>query len=679
MLKWMRIRRGLLWIGAHLANLMTSSTGYAKQSEYLKFHPHFNHNINPEVRYILEQHPLSLDEVRSIPSEHWIAPTSDNISFQLKKSVLWVQLRVLNEDEPTQAYIDFNPIILENIKIFDTDGCLIGQSGSLFGDNILASKPTLEVPLAHGKNSYWVRIEGRSNSLSIGLKSRAEFLHSQRVDIGIYAMIMGAMIILLIYHLFLFLRYDDRTLILYVFFLSCAAMFTTSFTAFAYTLLPTHIWGFPFGFWWSALFASLMCISLYVFSWSFLKLSQDSYAWLMHILPLSSIVAILGILLTQNVLWIAVVRLLSLFYMLALPMYSFLKYLKTKMPSELIYTLSWLPFSAGVFAVVFWLAGFYENEALLAWSIPSGTLIQSLLLSFSSGEKLNNLSKSRTRDLEMIKSFSSTEIVDELARGDDPRSFKPIYEETNVVFFDMRNFTTFSESMAPLDLYMKLNEYFIALIQITNQYGGKTEKIIGDAVMCKFANSQNCLQAILEIRKRFSKLNRSLIRSDGQPFKFGTGITRGKLLKANFGSIEKLDRTLFGDVVNTAQRVENMTKELKVDVLCTRDYVEELEGYPHCRPAGYIGLKGKTKKMLLYEIFGHNSAKVIAWKTYTKTFFEQIVELELSGQYQACFAILDQLQQECPAHSFIEGEILDPTLESIRRAILIKLKTLDVS
>jgi len=209
--------------------------------------------------------------------------------------------------------------------------------------------------------------------------------------------------------------------------------------------------------------------------------------------------------------------------------------------------------------------------------------------------------------------------------------------------------------------------------------GGRVNKIIGDAMMLEFDNPDRCLQTLIELRQGLSAANKQRVNAGSLPIKFGMGVSFGAMLVGNFGSQQKYDRTLVGDTVNVASRLESITRNFALDVLCSREFVDQLSDQKMFRPAGYVLLKGKQKKSLVYEMFGHNLPQVIAWKQSTVRHLLRIIDLELSGQYMEAIAAIQEMIGRCPPHTFKEGSIMDPTLHAMIAAIEEKMRQLGVN
>jgi hypothetical protein len=224
-----------------------------------------------------------------------------------------------------------------------------------------------------------------------------------------------------------------------------------------------------------------------------------------------------------------------------------------------------------------------------------------------------------------------------------------------------------------------LNEYFGVINRLTYEHGGRVDKIIGDAVMIIFDDPGQCLAAIVQLRRGLSVLNRKRVSAGLRPIKFGAGVSYGTMLTGNFGSRQKADRTMVGDTVNVASRLETITRVFAVDVLCSKEFVDRNPSYGYFRPAGYVLLKGRQKKTLVYEMFEHNLPDVVAWKISTRPMILEVIELELQGRYLDAIAALKSMIDRCPPHSYKAGEIMDPTLVAMVNAIEEKMRQLGLA
>ncbi len=146
--------------------------------------------------------------------------------------------------------------------------------------------------------------------------------------------------------------------------------------------------------------------------------------------------------------------------------------------------------------------------------------------------------------------------------------------EVAILFADIRQFTQFSENKLPYDVVFVLNRYFRAMGEVIDETGGELDKFIGDGVMALFgANTtpeEGC-RRVLEAARRMSialdELNQALRADLDEPLRIGIGIHLGTVIVGEMGFSNAVSFTAIGDAVNTASRLEQVTKEYSCQLI----------------------------------------------------------------------------------------------------------------
>ena len=139
--------------------------------------------------------------------------------------------------------------------------------------------------------------------------------------------------------------------------------------------------------------------------------------------------------------------------------------------------------------------------------------------------------------------------------------------EIAILFADLRAFTQLSEHKLPYDLVFLLNRYFAEMGHAVEAAGGRIDKFIGDGVMALFgldsgveAGCREALAAARGMSERMQSLNAALIHDHAEPLRIGIGIHTGPAIVGEMGYGKAVSITAVGDSVNTASRIEGLTK-----------------------------------------------------------------------------------------------------------------------
>jgi adenylate cyclase len=176
----------------------------------------------------------------------------------------------------------------------------------------------------------------------------------------------------------------------------------------------------------------------------------------------------------------------------------------------------------------------------------------------------------RRRVRDTFARFVPEQVVGQvLAQTDEDLRLAGRRMEVTILFSDIRGFTTFSEGREPAEVLEILNRYHEEMADSVMEHGGTLITFIGDGIMAAFGapieqtdHADRAFAAAKEmLDTRLPRVNAWMKQQGvGHEFQIGIGLNSGPVMAGNLGSERRLEYTTIGDTVNTAARLEGMTK-----------------------------------------------------------------------------------------------------------------------
>lgn len=176
--------------------------------------------------------------------------------------------------------------------------------------------------------------------------------------------------------------------------------------------------------------------------------------------------------------------------------------------------------------------------------------------------------------------------------------------EATVAFIDICSFTSITENEPADKVVRLLNNYFDVMVKEIIAQGGHVDKFIGDAIMAVFRGNYHldrAIEASLAVRTEIEKLSATQNQDEFHP-KVSIGIHSGEMISGNIGSanLKRLDYTVIGDVVNTAQRLQSAAEAGQI--LLNESSYEKVKEFFNCKRVGEITVKNKSNPFIAYEV-----------------------------------------------------------------------------
>jgi class 3 adenylate cyclase len=257
----------------------------------------------------------------------------------------------------------------------------------------------------------------------------------------------------------------------------------------------------------------------------------------------------------------------------------------------------------GVLALGYKKSGhFYSREDIDLLS----TLASQAAVAIENAKMAEQMKKEETVRTNLAR-YLSPQIVDQIIQKDVKVNLGGDRKVVTVLFSDIRNFTTITESRPPDQLVQILNEYFTEMAGVIFENQGSLDKYIGDAIVAVFGSliplensATYAVTAAIEMMKRLPVLNERWMNEYGFTMNIGIGINTGEVFLGNIGSPERMEFTVIGDTVNVASRFSGLAKPGQI--LMTRETLAYLGSDINYKELPPTEVKGKTGKLNVFEI-----------------------------------------------------------------------------
>jgi adenylate cyclase len=177
------------------------------------------------------------------------------------------------------------------------------------------------------------------------------------------------------------------------------------------------------------------------------------------------------------------------------------------------------------------------------------------------------------------------------------------------MFVDLRDSTRLAEGRLPYDVVFIMNQFFAEMHAALRATGGYYAQFRGDGLLALYgleaslaAACRAALQGAAEMQTRIERLNRSLEADLDAPLRIGIGIHAGVAIVGTMGPPEAPIYSAIGDMVNTAARLEDMTKAFGC-ALVLSDYVLKQAGIePGAAPEHQVRVRGRSERLTVYAV-----------------------------------------------------------------------------
>ncbi len=214
------------------------------------------------------------------------------------------------------------------------------------------------------------------------------------------------------------------------------------------------------------------------------------------------------------------------------------------------------------------------------------------------GVAFNALSSEIRNLLDIFRKFATRDIVNKAYRERQIR-LEGRQEELTILFSDIKSFTFITETLGT-DIIKLLNLHYENAIARIHEADGVIGSIIGDALLAVFGTipsetnksvlavraGYQIQQVAGELRKQMYRKREEIIRQRGALtdteeavyravlLEVGVGIDGGAVFYGNIGSTRRMTNTVIGDNVNSASRLEGLTRVYQVPIICS-DYAKK--------------------------------------------------------------------------------------------------------
>lgn len=587
----------------------------------------------------------------------WKKSESEKPNFGISTSAYWVRFKVENNtNKPVRYFLEMDYAPLDYSRFYFQEGnqtkeMVLGDMIPFSKRTIINRNPIFEVKLhAKEKKIFYMQFSSQGNvtfPLTIW-ESNAfyQFDHNIQMYYGVY---FGIILIMGVYNLFLYFSIKDKVYLFYVLYLVGMASFILAISGFLYEYFLSE---FPILNNKCALITvGLLGLGIISFSRNFLNtrlILPKIDLLLKFLLIIYAFISIGGYTLPFRIIFFIspIVTLLTQITLFFVAIMLF----RQGYRAARFYLLAWTVFLLLSILFSARALGIFPNNFLTIHSFEIGSVFEVVFLSLALADRINILKKEKEesqRELivkqkelitsyarfvpEQLLTFLGKDIITKVGLGDS------VQKDMTILFSDIRAFTSISEKLSPSENFGFINSYLETMGPIIRKHNGFIDKYIGDAIMALFPQKpSDAIDASIEMLEELHKLNVKRKSKGFAPISIGIGIHTGSQMLGIIGEKERMEGTVISDVVNTASRLEGLTKAYSTALLVSEDVLEgvsDKEKYEF-RFLDTVKVKGKNKAVRIFEILNGVSPRIRELKLQTKPDFEAGINFYYSKKFK---------------------------------------------
>lgn len=193
-------------------------------------------------------------------------------------------------------------------------------------------------------------------------------------------------------------------------------------------------------------------------------------------------------------------------------------------------------------------------------------------------DEINKYKKEQEDILELFKRYVPGEVVSQGLKANKEDMMKPGESRVvSVLFADMRKFTKLTSKLPASEVVRFLNDYWDVVSKTVKENKGSVNKYMGDGLLAVFGapvsyinNHENAVSAALNMVDALDEINKKYADVFGEEISIGIGINSGEVIVGNIGTDDFMEYTVIGNTVNTASRLEKISKEKPNSIIISK-------------------------------------------------------------------------------------------------------------
>ncbi len=229
-----------------------------------------------------------------------------------------------------------------------------------------------------------------------------------------------------------------------------------------------------------------------------------------------------------------------------------------------------------------------------------------LTLAIARGRRLLIRSIVEGTTAENLSHFVPESVAAQIAHADGPLiDSQTETREASILFIDLVSFTSLAERLSPEELIFTLNEYFSVISEPIERHHGVINQFQGDAILASFnlpTHDENHASSAVAAALEIQEILRHHHFSDGITLSTRAGVNTGVIVGGFVGTPNRLSYTVYGDDVNIAARLQELSKQHNATVLIsesTRQLCDDRQ-FDFVSKGSEV-LRGRQTALMMYE------------------------------------------------------------------------------